>query len=215
MIKRLLENKIHRLLQQFPSVAILGARQVGKTTLAKSIMSHLDRKSLYLDIELPADFNRLSNPQMLFEENKDRCVVIDEIQRMPELFSVIRAMIDRQRTPGRFIILGSASPGVVQGSSESLAGRISYTELYPFLLPEVAEIADAKKLWIWGGFPEPFLMEDENARDEWFVSFIRTYVERELPLLGLKTDPIRIHRLLSMLAFNQGQIFPITFKFTI
>ena len=135
MIKRLLENKIHRLLQQFPSVAILGARQVGKTTLAKSIMSHLDRKSLYLDIELPADFNRLSNPQMLFEENKDRCVVIDEIQRMPELFSVIRAMIDRQRTPGRFIILGSASPGVVQGSSESLAGRISYTELYPFLLP--------------------------------------------------------------------------------
>ncbi len=210
MIKRLLENKVHRLLQQFPSVAILGARQVGKTTLAKSIMSHLDRKSLYLDIELPADFNRLSNPQMLFEENKDRCVVIDEIQRMPELFSVIRAMIDRQRTPGRFIILGSASPGVVQGISESLAGRISYTELYPFLLPEVAEIADAKKLWIWGGFPEPFLMEDENARDEWFVSFVRTYVERELPLLGLKTDPIRIHRLLSMLAFNQGQILNIT-----
>ncbi len=106
-------------------------------------------------------------------------------------------------------LISSLNIGIVKGSSESLAGRISNTELYPFILPEVANIADAKKLWIRGGFPEPFLMESKEARVDWFISFIRTYVERELPLLGLNADPIRLNRLLSMLAFNQGQILNI------
>ena len=210
MIKRLLEKKILELLRQFPSVAILGPRQVGKTTLAKNLIQHIDKESLYLDLELPADINRLSNPQMLFEENKDRCVVIDEIQRMPGLFPVLRAVIDRHRIPGRFIILGSASPGVLRDSSETLAGRISYTELSPFLLPEVTGFSQGKKLWIRGGFPEPFLMEREEHLFEWFSSFIRTYVERELPVLGLRTNPVQLNRLLSMLAFNQGQILNIS-----
>ncbi len=206
MVERLLTHKILRLLKQFPSVAILGPRQVGKTTLARHLMHQIDKGCLYLDLELPADINRLSNPQMLFEENKDRCVIIDEIQRMPGLFPVIRAMIDRHRIPGRFIILGSASPGILRESSETLAGRISYTELSPFLLPEIESFADTKKLWILGGFPEPFLMKDEEMRHEWLLSFVRTYVERELPLLGLKTDPVLLNRLLSMLAYNQGQL---------
>ena len=206
MVERLLGKKILNLIQQFPSVAILGPRQVGKTTLAKSLIPRINKESLYLDLELPADINRLSNPQFLFEENKDRCVVIDEIQRMPGLFPVLRAIIDRHRIPGRFIILGSASPGILRDSSESLAGRISYTELSPFLLPEITGFSDEKRLWIRGGFPEPFLMQKENSRFEWFGSFIRTYVERELPMLGLRSDPIQMNRLFSMLSFNQGQI---------
>jgi predicted AAA+ superfamily ATPase len=210
MIKRLLETKIPELLRQFPAVAILGQRQVGKTTLAKNLIKQMDKESLYLDLELPADINRLSNPQMLFEENKGRCVVIDEIQRMPELFPILRAVIDRDRVPGRFIILGSASPGVLRNSSETLAGRISYTELSPFLLSEVKALSPGKKLWIRGGFPEPFLMEKEVPRFLWFSSFTRTYIERELPMLGLRAHPVQLNRLLSMLAFNQGQVLNVS-----
>ncbi len=210
MIKRLLENQILELLGHFPAVAILGPRQVGKTTLAKNLLGQIDKESLYLDLELPSDMNRLSNPQLLFEENKNRCVVIDEVQRMPGLFPVLRAVIDRHRLAGRFILLGSASPGVLKDSAETLAGRISYTELTPFLLTEIQAISGEKELWVRGGFPEPFLMKRKEHRFAWFNSFIRTYIERELPLLGLRTHPVQLNRLLSMLAFNQGQILNIS-----
>ncbi len=206
MIKRYLTDRILNLLKYFPSVAILGARQVGKTTLVNSLIPLIKKESLYFDLELPADTNRLLNPQMLFEEYKDHCIIIDEVQRMPELFPVLRAMIDRHRVAGRFILLGSASPGILRGSSESLAGRIVYTELSPFIVPEINAFSTSNELWLNGGFPEPFLSVNSEKRTEWLNSFVRTYIERELPNLGLKANSILMNRFFGMLSLSHGHI---------
>lgn len=206
MIKRNLHTRILKLLEHFPSVAILGPRQIGKTTLAKSLISDITKEIVYLDLELPQDVNRLSNPQVFFESNRDKCLIIDEIQRVPDLFPVIRAVIDQHRVPGRFIVLGSASPELLKQSSETLAGRVVYTELTNLLINEIESINTPNCLWIKGGFPEPFLMTDQILLNEWYQSFIRTYIERDLPLLGLRSDPSVLNRLLNMLAHNQGML---------
>lgn len=206
MIQRKLQSRIIKLLEHFPAIAILGPRQIGKTTLAKSLMDSIKNEVVYLDLELPADVNRLANPQVFFQNNQDRCVIIDEIQRLPDLFPVIRAVIDQKRAPGRFILLGSASPDLLRQSSETLAGRIVYTELTGLLIPEIINHYTSTDLWIKGGFPEPFLMKDPELYSEWYRSFILTYLERDLPLLGLRTDPVILRRLISMLAYNQGML---------
>ncbi len=204
MIERKLHSRILDLLEHFPSVAILGPRQIGKTTLAKSLMASIKQETIYLDLELPVDVNRLSNPQLFFEGNKDKCVIIDEIQRVPDLFPVIRAVIDQHRVPGRFILLGSASPKLLKQSSETLAGRIVYTELTGLLINEVNK--DTNNLWIKGGFPEPYLIKNQTILQEWYQSFIRTYIERDLPLLGLRVDTLLLNRLLNMLAHSHGSL---------
>lgn len=206
MIQRNLQSRLLGLLEHFPAIAILGPRQIGKTTLAKSLISSIKKETLYLDLELPADVNRLSNPQVYFQNNQEKCIVIDEIQRIPGLFPVIRAVIDQYRVPGRFIISGSASPELLKQSSETLAGRIVYTELTGLLTDEIPESTGTNELWVRGGFPEPFLIKERQIRQEWFQSFILTYIERDLPLLGLRTDPSILRRLLSMLAYNQGML---------
>ncbi|MCD4682760.1 MAG: ATP-binding protein [Bacteroidales bacterium] len=206
MIKRNLQSRILNLLEHFPAVAILGPRQIGKTTLAKSLVSYIDKDVVYLDLELPVDLNKLSNPQTFFENNSNKCLVIDEIQRVPDLFPVIRAVIDQHRVPGRFIILGSASPELLKQSSETLAGRIVYTELTSLLISETEAIQGTNDLWLKGGFPEPFLITNQSLLQEWYQSFIRTYIERDLPLLGLKADPLLLNRLLNMLAHNHGML---------
>ncbi|MBU2650699.1 MAG: ATP-binding protein [Bacteroidetes bacterium] len=206
MIERSLQSRILKLLEHFPAVAIVGPRQIGKTTLAKSLISSIAKETIYLDLELPLDANILSNPQVFFQNNPDKCIILDEIQRIPELFPVIRAVIDQHRVPGRFIILGSASPELLKQSSETLAGRIVYTELSGLLVNEVNEIQKTNELWIKGGFPEPFLMNDQEFISEWHHSFLLTYFERDLPLLGLKTDTSLLRRLLQMLAYNQGML---------
>ncbi|MDD4554391.1 MAG: ATP-binding protein [Bacteroidales bacterium] len=206
MISRLLHTRILKLLDHFPAVAILGPRQIGKTTLAKSLITAFVRKVIYLDLELPSDIAKLTNAQIFFETNKEACIIIDEIQRRPDLFPVMRSMIDRDRNPGRFIILGSASPELLKQSSESLAGRIAYTELTGLLIPEIEGVSPVNNLWVNGQFPEPFILDDPELRRLWYHSFILTYIERDIPLLGLSVDPLLLNRMLQMVAHNHAML---------
>lgn len=204
MIKRIAENRILKLINSFPCVAIIGPRQVGKTTLVKMIKDKLKNKSLYLDMELLSDFTKLVDPETYLNQHKDKTVIIDEVQRLPSLFPLLRALIDQKRTAGRFVLLGSAGPELIRDSSESLAGRIAYFELTPFIVDEVITNYKINDLWIRGGFPEAFLLK--TPWDDWMNNFIRTYLERDLPNLGFTADPIKAERLWVMLAHNHANL---------
>lgn len=177
-----------------------GARQVGKTTLAKHIAKEFDGKTLHLDLESPRDEGKLADPELFFERFDDHLIIIDEIQRRPDLFSILRSVIDRDRRPGRFLLLGSASPVLIRESSESLAGRITYEELTPFTWPEISAQYDIPRLWIQGGFPEAFLTDKKSYRQRWLQDYIRMLIERDLPMLGLNTDLEKLKNFLKMLA---------------
>jgi predicted AAA+ superfamily ATPase len=203
MIHRYAENKVRELLAHFPAVAIIGPRQVGKITLAKMILAEMT-DSIYLDLESPRDMNKLSDPETFLLQYADKTVVLDEIQRKKELFPVLRSLIDRNNTRARFILLGSASPDLIRDSSESLAGRIAYLELTPFLLQEISNLYTSDDLWFRGGFPEPFLLKKPWLA--WMENFIKTYIERDLPMLGLNANPVLSERLWSMLSHYHGNI---------
>ena len=206
MVKRILENELSKLLAIFPAVGIIGPRQSGKTTLARLLMERNVNKNIYIDLESPTDKNKLKEPEYFFEDNKDKCVILDEIQRMPELFPVLRSVIDRHRTPGRFIILGSANPSIMKDSSESLAGRIAYKELHPFNITETG-FENVKKHWLQGGFPDAYNQDNiENAKI-WLENFVTTYIERDLPAIGLNASPTTLTNFWTMLAHNHGNIF--------
>lgn len=208
MIKRKLQAKIVNLLKQFPAVAILGPRQAGKTTLAKHIAASRKRTSLYLDIEKPADRNRLKDAHSYLENYKNHCVIIDEVQLLPNLFSELRPLIDEHRKPGRFILLGSASPALVKGVSESLTGRISYTELTSVGLLELPVNISQQKHWLRGGFPDALLAKSDLKFRQWMDSFIRGYVERDLEFLfGVNLSSSTIQKLWSMLAHANGSVW--------
>lgn len=207
MIDRFLSNHLLNLMDHFPAMAILGPRQVGKTTLAKSIIPKISRDSFYLDLELHTDVARLDNAELFFLMNEDKCIIIDEIQRMPELFPLLRAVIDRNRANGRFILLGSSSPKLLHKSEETLSGRIVYNELTPLVFGEIKDICELSKHWIRGGFPQAVLEENDFIRLTWFKNYIKTYLESELPLLGLNTSSQILERFLMMLAFNQGSVW--------
>ncbi len=205
-IPRLLSDTILNRLNLFPAVAILGARQVGKTTLAKSLQKHFKRDSIYLDMELESDLNRLEHAELFFEQNQDRCIILDEVQRKPDLFPILRGVIDKNRKPGRFVLLGSANPHILKLSSETLAGRIAYLELTGLNVLEAAPTIDQNTLWLKGGFPEPLLAQDDHFQKLWFESFVKTFVERDIPLLGLSLSPQLIRRCLRMVAHSTGQV---------
>ena len=157
-IQRLIAAKIKQKLKNMPGVVILGPRQCGKSTLAKAIISEIETAA-YLDLERPSDVNKLRDPEAFFSLNSDKLVCLDEIQRVPELFPVLRSVMDDNRKSGQFIILGSASPDLIRQSSETLAGRVSYFELTPFLLKEVSEnhhVRALRRLWLRGGFPRSY-----------------------------------------------------------
>ena len=212
MIYRLAEARISDLLTRFPAVAVLGPRQVGKTTLARRIVEELGAAAVYLDLELPSHRAKLSDPELYFSSQEDRLVVLDEIQRMPGLFEVLRGVIDERRRQGRrqrqFLLLGSASIDLLQQSSETLAGRIAYSELTPLLAEEVAtkKRGDRDRLWLRGGFPDSFLAADEAASVEWREEFIGTYLERDIPLLGPRIPAETLRRFWTMLAHEQGTL---------
>lgn len=196
------------MLKQFPAIAILGARQVGKTTLAKQIASVQKKPALYLDLENPIDVRRLADPYTFLTDNIDKCIIIDEVQTLPHLFAVLRSVIDNDRRNGRFILLGSASPQLVKGVSESLAGRIAYRELSPINFTELPEKISKGKHWLRGGFPTPLLARNEKAAGEWMSSFIRSYAERDLSILfGIDLTSNIISRLLSMVAHINGNVW--------
>ncbi len=205
MIKRKAEKKLTQAIAYFPVIGIIGPRQVGKTTLAKIIRKDLLKPSVYIDLENPRDLVKLSDPNLFFEHNSDKCVFLDEIQLMPELFSVLRPMVDMDRKPGRYILLGSASPVLIRKSSESLAGRIAYIELTGFNLTEVGG-DKIRKLWLRGGFPNAFLAPGEDIWKQWLDNFIKTYLERDLPLLGLNIGVQTLRNLWTMIAHSHGSV---------
>lgn len=180
MITRSLQKKIQDDLLQFPAAAILGPRQVGKTTLAKQLSKTVGKQSVFVDLENPRDLDRLSDAYSFLEQHQEQCVIIDEIQRMPELFTYLRPLIDAYRKPGRFIILGSASPELVKGVSESLAGRIAYSELSPISITELPSKIKINTHWFRGGFPDALLARSNASENNWMNSFVSTYIERDL-----------------------------------
>jgi predicted AAA+ superfamily ATPase len=192
-------------LANYPVVGILGARQVGKTTLAKILAGRFRGEVTFLDLEDPQDLARLSEPSLVLPE-LEGLVVLDEIQRMPELFPLLRVMADRPDAPARFLILGSASPDLSRQSSESLAGRVSYYVLPGLHVGEVG-VEDWVRLWIRGGFPRSYLAADEGASFQWRSDFIRTFLERDLPTLGVRVPATTLRRFWQMLAHYHGQLW--------
>ena len=208
MIKRRLQSRITDLLKQFPAVSILGPRQVGKTTLAKQIASVRKKSALYLDMEKQADRNRLNDAHSYLENYKTHCVILDEVQRLPHIFSELRPVIDEHRKPGRFILLGSASPGLVKGVSESLTGRIAYTELTPVGLLELPQNITQQKHWLRGGFPEALLAKSDVKVFQWMESFVYGYIERDLEMLfGVNLSSTTLKKLWNMLAHVNGSVW--------
>ncbi|CAF2107634.1 unnamed protein product [Rotaria magnacalcarata] len=208
MLQRVLHNNIAKLLTQFPAVAILGPRQVGKTTLAKQLATTSKKETIYIDLERQKDRVLLQDLDTFFTENKNKCVIIDEVQTMPEVFTALRPAIDEHRKNGRFILLGSASPMLVKGVSESLAGRISYTHLTPFMYNELPAKITMDKHWFKGGFPNSILAKNDATGTQWLNDFIETYIQRDMSFIFNTEINTRILRYLwAMIANNQGSIW--------
>jgi len=204
MFKRALSLRLKEYVGYFPCVVVIGPRQVGKTTLVKQYLLGQKKKNIYLDMELRTDFNKLLDPETYLSRYENLTVVIDEVQRNKSLFPVLRALIDRNRKNGRFILLGSAAPDLIRDSSESLAGRIGYIELFPLTVLEVEKKVSIENLWLKGGFPDA--LNGKIPTSVWMESFIRTYLEQDLPQLGFPADRHTANKLWSMLAHNHGGI---------
>ena len=208
MIRRRIEKEITESLKYFPAIGLIGPRQSGKTTLAKLIAEKTDFPVVYLDLENPQDFEKLEHAQLYLEQYKKHLVILDEAQRRPELFPLLRSLIDEDRRPGRFMILGSASPTLKRQSSESLAGRIAYHELSPFSFDEVgAGENNINKLWLRGGYPQSFLAESDKVSAVWMQNFIITHLERDLPALGVRVPSTTLLRFWTMLAHCNAQLW--------
>jgi len=207
VIPRFFQPQLANLLTRFPAVALLGPRQVGKTTLALQLIEKKP-KSIYLDLELPSDLAKLSDAEDYFSRHQGHLLVLDEIQRKPDLFPILRSVIDAQKRKGRltgqFLLLGSASLDLLKQSSESLAGRLASLELTPLLAEDVQAKLDP--LWIRGGFPDSFLAPSEDASFQWRLSFIRTYLERDIPTLGPRVPAETLRRFWTMLSHAQGTL---------
>lgn len=198
-------RRVAQLLREFPVVGLLGPRQVGKTTLARQVLAAKRGASSFFDLEDSRDRARLAEPMLALASLRG-LVVLDEIQRQPELFPVLRVLADRAGTPARFLVLGSASPDLLRQSSETLAGRIAFHRLEGFDLEEVGQ-ARLERLWFRGSFPRAFLARGEAASDTWRREFIRTFLERDLAALGFGMSPRMMGRFWTMIAHHHGQIW--------
>jgi len=211
ILPRRMAKPIREALGAFPVVALLGPRQVGKTTLALEIGQTLGRDFLYLDLELESDRAKLVEAELYLRSQAGRLVVLDEVQQRPDLFPILRGLVDERtrsgERSGQFLILGSASRDLLRQSSESLAGRIAYLELAPFSLVETTAITDPltmDALWLRGGFPGSLLASSDAVSWQWRSNFIATYLERDIPQLGLKLPAEQMRRLWTMLSHGQG-----------
>ncbi len=215
MISRTIESSLMKALQSMPVVALLGPRQVGKTTLALTLGEGLMKRWSYLDLESDTDLSKLNDPEGFLSTFEGELLILDEVQYMPELFRILRGIVDARKRMGekacQFLLLGSASPALLQGSAESLAGRIRYVELSPFnsleLLKHDTEAFSMDLLWLRGGFPDSYLAANNQESFDWRIDFIKTYVERDLPNMGSGISPIHFKRFWRMLAhYHANQV---------
>ncbi|WP_041208700.1 ATP-binding protein [Sphingobium quisquiliarum] len=204
MIERHIKPELTERLKEVPAVALLGPRQVGKTTLAQEVGEL--QPSIYLDLESDADRAKLAEPELYLNLHEDKLVILDEVHRLPGLFQILRGLIDRGRRKGlrtgRFLLLGSASIDLLAQSGESLAGRISYLEMRPFDALEIPD--DIEHLWIRGGFPDSYLASSDRSSLRWRQDFIRTYLERDIPMMGPRIPAETLRRFWTMLAHHQS-----------
>lgn len=207
-IDRQIEDFVKENMQVFPAVLITGPRQSGKSTFVKNLSNDIDA-FVYLDLQDRNDLAKLTEPGLFFDTNREKILCLDEIQLMPDLFSILRSEIDKNRRNGRFILLGSASRNLIQKSSESLAGRIGVVELTPFTFSELQKESDSdiKRFWLRGGYPESYLARSDSASAIWREKFLRTYTERDIPQLGFQIPSMQINRMLQMCAHLHAQIF--------
>ena len=208
MLDRWITKTLEKNISRNPAVALLGARQIGKTTLAKHVAK--DRDSIYLDLESPRDLLKLKDPISFLQLHNDKLIILDEIQRAPDLFMVLRGLIDENRQRGRdtsqFLLLGSASMDLLRQSSESLAGRINYIEMTGLNILEIGtEHRTIQNAWLRGGFPKSYLAEDDDMAMGWIEDLIRTYIERDIPQMGFNVPAQTLRRLWTMLAHLQGE----------
>ena len=209
MLKRWITPYVEETLKKVPAVALLGPRQVGKTTLAKRLSDHCP--SVYLDLESPKDMVRLDDPNAFLSQQADKLVILDEIQRKPDLFMALRGIIDENRQSGKkaeqFLLLGSASMDLLRQSSESLAGRIYYIEMSGLNALEIQDssLADLHQLWLRGGFPDSYLSASDEDSMQWLEMLIRTYLERDVPQMGFRIPATRLRRLWTMVSHLQGE----------
>ena len=207
MIPRNLRPVLDRFLDRSPAVVLTGARQVGKTTLAREVAD--ERDGVYVDLERPSHLAMVSDIEEYCDESAGKLVVFDEVHRAPGLFAPLRSIIDERRRTGTrtgmFLLLGSASLDLLKQSSETLAGRVAHCELHPFEVSEVPDV-ELRKLWCRGGFPESFLAPDDQQSLDWRLAFVRSYLERDIPQLGPRIPAETLRRFWTMLAHNQGQL---------
>ena len=202
-LKRTIQASAAEALRHFPVVAILGPRQCGKSTLAKHLLANM-KNALHLDLEKPSDLAKLEDAEWFLSSCRGKCICLDEIQRKPELFTVIRSLVDAWGGNGHFLVLGSASRDLLNQSSESLAGRIAYKRLTPFLYEEVSRMAKPERYFTRGGFPRSLMADRDDVSFEWRENFITTFLERDL-LLWPGFTPTTMRRLWLMLAHENGQ----------
>ena len=208
LIDRTLVTRVKEDLNIFPVVVILGPRQSGKTTLSRMIGKNYSQ-FIMLDLEKPSDLRRINDPELFFDHHQEDLVCLDEIQRRPDLFQILRSAVDERRRPGQFLVLGSASGGLTRQNAESLAGRVSYIELTPFTAQELGneEIYQEKQHWIRGGFPRSYLAESDRNSLRWREQFLRTFLERDLNQLGIGIPGKNLERFLYMMAHLHGNLF--------
>ena len=207
MLTRAAFATVERRLSRYPAVALLGPRQVGKTTLAQAIAAR-HPSALLLDMERESDRAAVARPELFFPAHRDRLIVLDEVQHAPHLFAALRPEIDADRRAGRFLMLGSASGDMLRQSGESLAGRVAYVELTPLLVAEVpADLAAVQSLWLRGGYPLSHLAPDDEASFQWRQEFLRTFLQRDLPAMGVRIPAETLRRYWTMLAHLQSQLF--------
>ena len=209
MIQRKLQTRLLSRLQNSPAVVLLGPRQVGKTTLAKAVAADWQEGSVYLDMERPSDLRRMDDADSYLRSQSGKLVVIDEIHRVPDLFVTLRGIIDDNRAKGirggQFLLLGSASLDLMRQASETLAGRIAYLDLTPIQIDEASSVGiDESTLWVRGGFPDSLLASSDSTSSDWRRDFVRSYLERDVPMFAPRIPTAAVGRLWTMLANNQG-----------